>query len=108
MWRKKVRTREKEAGRDSRGMVWSRREAETSNETEEAAWDTLHCCQMCKWPRQMSCLSPPLCVWSLLLAPGPLCDVSAPQSGSFSVPVLFCACSWSVGPCTAETLHSQW
>lgn len=111
MWRKKVRTREKEAGRDSRGMVWSKSEAEMVNETEEATSDTPLCSQMCKWPPQMShlaCQFQPLSGCTLVLAAWSLCDVSAPQSGLFSVPVLFCACSWSAGPYTAETPHSQW
>lgn len=48
-WRKKARTREKEEGSGSRGLVWSKREAEMENKRRNATWETLLLSQMSKW-----------------------------------------------------------
>lgn len=53
MWRKKVKATEREEGTRSRGMVWSKGEAEMASETETTTLETLLSSQMCKWNLQM-------------------------------------------------------
>ena len=110
MWRRRERARGREGGTDSRGTVWSRSVAGTGREMGTSPLSS----QMCKWcPRMLHVVvSPPpsqsFSGWSLVSDAGSQCDVSGPQSGSFSALGLSCACSWSAGWHTAETLHPAW